>query len=315
MNIDSFMPGEEECLEHLRVLRWSGGVRCVFCGSELVVKTGMHGKHVRAQRYHCKACDRWFNDKTGTPFAGSHLPLRVWFFVAFLMQFRVSVMEISHALGLRYATVFEMVKKLRRSLYARRIPEKLRGEVEMDEAYVKAGLKGKRGLRREPRKRGYKARGRGTYEGDKVPIVAAVERGGGRIRIQPHRNVKARVVIKRYQRDVDPRARVYTDEFPSYDVLPGDRHFTVNHGDGEYSNGDGVHINTVEAEFSVLRPWMATFRGVSKERLYLYISHYEFLRNNRGACQVERMSKMIEILQPPRPNKANPMLPEEFKWT
>ena len=315
MDVESFMPGEEECLGHLHLLRWPGGVRCVFCGSERVVKTGMHGKRVRAQRYHCRSCDRWFNDKTGTPFAGSHLPLRTWFFVAFLMQFRVSVMEISRALGMRYATVFDMVKKLRSSLYAGRMAEKLRGEVEMDEAYVKAGLKGKRGLRRAPRKRGLKARGRGTYETDKVPVVAAVERGSGRVRLQPHRNVKGRVVIKRYQRDVDPGSRVYTDDYSSYDVLPGDKHGSVNHSDREYSNGEGVHINTVEAEFSVFRPWMATYRGVSKESLYLYTSHYEFLRNNRDACQVGRMSRMIEILRLHKPTKAILMPPEDSKWT
>jgi transposase-like protein len=98
MDVESFMPGEEECLRHLRMLRWPRGVRCVFCGSERVVKTGMHGRRVRAQRYHCNSCDRRFNDKTGTPFAGSHLPLRIWSFVAFLMRFRVSVMEVSRAL-------------------------------------------------------------------------------------------------------------------------------------------------------------------------------------------------------------------------
>ena len=53
----------------------------------------------------------------------------------------------------------------------------------MDEAYVKAGLKGKRGLKRPPRKRGLKTRGRGTCEEDKVPVIAAVERGSGRVRL------------------------------------------------------------------------------------------------------------------------------------
>ena len=34
------------------------------------------------------------------------------------------------------------------------------------------------------------------------------------------RNVKSRVVIKRYLGDVDPGTRVYTDEFRSYNALP-----------------------------------------------------------------------------------------------
>jgi len=41
----------------------------------------------------------------------------------------------------------------------------------------------------------------------------------------------------------------------------------VNHSIGEYARDGGIHINTVEAEFSVFRPWIDTYRGVSKENL------------------------------------------------
>jgi hypothetical protein len=35
---------------------------------------------------------------------------------------------------------------------------------------------------------------------------------------------------------------------------------------------DDVHTNTVDGEFSVFKPWMATYRGVCKIYLYLYCS-------------------------------------------
>lgn len=79
-------------------------------------------------------------------------------------------------------------------------------------------------MEREPRKRGLKSKGRGTYNSDKVPVVAVVavvERGSGRVRIHPQRD-KSRVAIKRYQRDVDPEAKVYTD-VRAYNALPADK--------------------------------------------------------------------------------------------
>lgn len=45
----------------------------------------------------------------------------------------------------------------------------LKGIVELDKVYVTAGLKGKRILNRQPRVRGLKRRGRGTYAVDKPP--------------------------------------------------------------------------------------------------------------------------------------------------
>ena len=95
-----------------------------------------------------------------------------------LMQYKVSVKEISKTASVSYPTAFNLAKKLRRSLYLSHLQEKMKGIVELDEVYVTVGLKGKRHLRRLPRVRGLKRRGRGTYDADKPPIVDMLERGG-----------------------------------------------------------------------------------------------------------------------------------------
>ena len=91
-------------------------------------------------------------------------------------------------------------------------------------------------MKRCGRKRGLKGRGRGTYDSDKVPVVAVVERGG-KIRIRPHRIhtgiSEQRRSFYRYLGDVDPGAIVYTDDFSSYNALPSNRHRSINHSDGE----------------------------------------------------------------------------------
>lgn len=86
---------------------------------------------------------------------------------------------------------------------------------------------------------------------------------------------------------------VYTDEYPAYNVLDGFcNNQTVNHSLGEYARDGGVHTNTVEAEFSVFRPWIATYRGISKENLYFYCAQYNFLRNTKEEDRARRAAAM-----------------------
>ncbi len=67
----------------------------------------------------------------------------------------------------------------------------------------------------------------------------------------------------------------------------GFKHKTVNHSAGEYArdeDGDGfceVHSNTMEGFWSLLRPWLRPHRGISQDKLPLYLSFFEFIHNVR----------------------------------
>lgn len=143
MDIGSFMPDEEECTGVLRLIRWADGVVCPHCSSSKVVRSGKHLDLY--QRYLCKDCRSIFNDKTRTVFEDSRFPLRVWFFTALMLQYKVSILELSKTLKMYYDATYRMVKKLRESIYLNQIQGRLKGIVEMDELYVTAGLKGKKG--------------------------------------------------------------------------------------------------------------------------------------------------------------------------
>ena len=82
------------------------------CRSRSVVR---HGRHLKVyQRYLCKGCGRHFNDRTETQFEDSKLPIRVWFFAAFLMQYKVSVKEMAKTARVGYPTALNIAKTLRR---------------------------------------------------------------------------------------------------------------------------------------------------------------------------------------------------------
>src|SRR4051794_15000453 len=67
----------------------------------------------------------------------------------------------------------------------------------------------------------------------------------------------------------------------------GYRHKTVCHGRGEYArdeDGDGfceVHVNTIEGFWSLLRSWLRPHRGISQDKLPLYLGFFQFVHNAR----------------------------------
>ena len=59
------------------------------------------------------------------------------------------------------------------------------------------------------------------------------------------------------------------------------------HSRGEYArdeDGDGfyeIHVNTMEGFWSLLRSWLRPHRGLSQEKLPLYLGFFQFVHNVR----------------------------------
>jgi hypothetical protein len=63
-------------------------------------------------------------------------------------------------------------------------------------------------------------------------------------------------------------------------ALKGYLHEYVNHTKKEYARGE-VHENRAECLFSLLKPYLRVFRGLSKLNLPGYVGFFQFLRNFR----------------------------------
>lgn len=89
---------EDKCVELLEQWHWPDGVRCAHCESEEVI---IHTSHYsgRGRRYRCKSCGRTFNSCIGTIFAQSRVSLGTWVACGYLMNCRLSKLEIAHELG------------------------------------------------------------------------------------------------------------------------------------------------------------------------------------------------------------------------
>ncbi len=138
----SLIPDEHRCVEILREIRWPAGVECIKCGSRDVVRDGLRKSEY--QLYECTSCASYFTDRSGTPFGGSKLPLRVWFLTAFLMQFDFSVRRLSEATGVSYRNFYYLAKKLKHSDYRDAITMKLNRTVSVNESLVTEILNARR---------------------------------------------------------------------------------------------------------------------------------------------------------------------------
>ena len=112
---------------------------------------------------------------------------------------------------------------------------------------------------------------------------------GGEVIIQMLSNVKQNTIAPVIQKMISPGTLIYTDEYSIYARLTqwGYGHKSVNHGQGEYArdeDGDGfyaVHVNTMEGFWSLLRSWLRPHRGISQDKLPLYLGFFEFVHNIR----------------------------------
>ena len=182
--------------------------------------------------------------------------------------------------------------------------------VETDEVYIVCGHKGQPDkvlqAGRPPRRRRLKgARGRGTLESEKPPILGLIQRGGFLV-LRMLQNVQQKNIKPIFEKYVKSDTLIYSDEYNIYNRLTqwGFRHKTVCHSAGEYARDedeDGfceVHVNTQEGIWSVLRSWIRPHRGVSQEKLPIYLGFFEFLFNARKRGKAILEDLITTILAP-----------------
>ncbi|WP_436932850.1 IS1595 family transposase [Halosimplex halobium] len=282
---------ERRAANLLAQIRWRDGVYCPRCRAESVIR---YGSYREFQRYLCKDCGRTFNDKTGTVFEYSAIPLRKWYLAVYTyIRLNVSIRQLDAELAVTYKTVYRRVQRFLRALDAPR--PRLDGPVEIDELYVSAGKKG-RERDRPSRSRGLSTRGRGTYNEDKPPVFVLVDRGSGEEYVHPAKAAEESTIRLLLGDRQQESLTVYTDGFRAYEPLDEDDAFDrkyVVHGEGEYADGD-VHVNTCESHASLARRWLSPHRGVSKDNLTPYLRALQLRKQVRRKPGDEALKTILE---------------------
>jgi transposase-like protein len=259
---------EAACIEYLRAHRWRRGFRCPRCGETRAWR--LRSRPIDQ----CVGCGYQTSLTAGTIFEGTRKPLRLWFRVIAELLFSkggCSALEISRRFGLRYATAWTWLHKLRGAM-DRRFGDPLEGLIEVDETYVGGNAPGER-------------RGRSTL-GKAVVVGAAECRGNhiGRIRLRVLPRASAAELATFVLTSIAVGSSVRTDGWSGYSGIDRRdfKHQRIVVGNPKNASRLFPRIHRV---FSLLDRWiLGTLHGsASRKHLQRYLDEFMFRFNRRSS--------------------------------
>lgn len=255
---------EEDCVSHLIQVRWPDGFICPKCQSR-------NHKQLSEKLFQCYSCKKQTSVTSGTIFHKTHLPLRVWFRVIYSVaqdKGGTSSSRIASQFGIQQKSAWAMLHKLRFAMRDRNELIKLRGEIELDEAFFNK-----------------EARKRQPEPGTETQVLIMVEEKDGH--------------AGRIFAEVCPAATCANIE--------GLVEFATVYGEKHKFKSDGLHAHNVVRRMghdldmkpapgilgieklpwlhtfiSLLRRYLVgTYHGVSPSLLQLYLDEFTFRANRR----------------------------------
>ncbi len=280
-------PDDDTCLEWLWRNRCSEDGKHAECPKcERVRPFKKYATKQRRQSWTCTGCGHHLQPTAGTIFHGSSTSLALWFYAIHLMtstKCGLSAKHLERELGVTYKTAWRMLNKIRNELMAQDDDLKLSGEVEVDETYVGAPMRGQFGRPRKGAKQ-------------KTPVMAMTQRGGKVVaKVVP--DARASTLLPQIQHHVEPGTQLYTDEWQPYRRIGklGYSHRTIHHGHREYVRGR-VYTSTVEGFFGNIKNGIAgNYHGVSRKWLQGYLNEYVWRYNHRPMMDGRQMFRTLAL--------------------
>jgi transposase-like protein len=285
---DGRFPTNESARLYLEGRLWPNGPVCPECKTSDRITTRKNGF------YRCNACkDFDFTIRTGTVFERSKVPLHKWVYAMYLVvtaRKGISSMQLAKEIGVMQKTAWFMLGRLREACTAPDSTDKLKGVIEIDEAF----FGGKEGNKHE-----YKKLHAGRGPVGKTAVLGMKERGG---------RVRAKVTAIRtldeihgaIHANIEVGSQIYTDDHMVFNDLDGlfYSHDTVNHAAGEYARGAAT-TNSIESVWAVLKRGIhGVYHHVTAKHLDRYVQEAAF-RLNEGNVKrhtFERLDSFVDAI-------------------
>lgn len=160
---------EESCANYMKEKREEEGIICKKCG---------HTKHYwyeKMQLWKCAYCGTRLNLRSGTIMEKSHIPIRMWFMVLHFMtstKKSFSALEMQRQLGWHYyEPIWYMMQKIRVTMGNRDAKYKLKGNIEIDDAFYEVVNIPEKDLNGDKITPSETKRGRGSEKQAKVLVM------------------------------------------------------------------------------------------------------------------------------------------------
>jgi transposase len=264
-------PTDDACLEWLKNYLYPDGIFCDIC--QAITK---HHKVASRKSYSCQFCGHHVHPTANTIYHKSSTSLRTWFHAIYLMastRCGISAKQLERETGVTYKTAWRMFKQIRSMLQENHDP--FSGQVEADESFFGGKAKNMHADIKARRITGRGSNGK--------TIVAGVLQREGKVSAQVIQDTEADTLIPFIEARVLPSTMVYTDEFPSYNALPGSGygHRRVHHSAKVYVKAD-AHTNGIEGFWSLVKNGIrGVNHSVSAKYLQTYLDEYSFRYNRR----------------------------------
>ena len=190
---------EVKCEEALEKARWPDGFRCPRCGQASHYRLGGSGHPT----FQCRSCRLQTSLIAGTLFQSTQLPLTTWYLAIYLIsqaKTNLSALALKRLLGVSYPTAWLLQQKLMQTMAERDALYSLKGQVQIDDAYLGGELTGGKA-------------GRGSE--NKVPFVAAVSLDTAGhplyLKMAPVPGFTLKAITDWAQRDLHPGCVVISD--------------------------------------------------------------------------------------------------------
>lgn len=191
-------PTERECAVHVFSLRWPDGFICPRCECQ---EYSFH----EGLLYRCKNCRYRASLTGGSIMHKTRTPLMVWFWAIFLVACDKrghSALSISKELKISYWVAWTLLQKIRRAMREQYIQYRLKGIVELDDAYFGGKDDGKKWRR-------------GTSKSKVLVAVSTDEKKehAGFVKMQVVKHLDTDTVNEFVIKNIELGSKVQTDDF------------------------------------------------------------------------------------------------------
>lgn len=253
---------DDKCLEHIMTVRYGLTGKCPKCS-----ETTKFSRVSSQRAYACQWCGWHTYPCVGTPFEDSRTSLQLWFYAIYLFtatRSGVSAKELQRQLGVTYKCAWRIGHEIRKHMGDIGGSPKLKGDVEVDEAF-------------------FGGREKGAFGGKGKTIMLGMVEREGNISTEIVKGRSWESLVLPIVNAVEQGSTIHSDEWVSYEILGslGYEHRSVQHKSKEYVRGNS-HVNTLEGYWSRLKNSIkGTHVHVSAKHLDKYSAEFAYRFNSR----------------------------------